>query len=264
MNTRLTSVLCPLITLVLLLTAWVLYLKLFEVPDYILPHPVDVLETIHSAYGSGIIYPHLLFTVKSTVMGYLMGCGAALVMGGLVAESRIFEKFVYPYVILLQSMPKVALAPLIIVWFGFGIESKIAMVVLICFFPVFINTVVGIRQADPDMIDVFRACNASRARIFFHIKVPSAGTSIFAGLQIAVVLGLIGAVVAEFVAAKQGLGTMLQSAAVDLDTALMLTGVFTLAIIGLCGNLFIRFLHRRMIFWEAQAQTPRTTDLEAS
>lgn len=264
MKNKLIAIVCPLITFVLLLAIWVLYLKIFDVPDYILPHPLEVLETAIAAYSSGMIYPHLLFTVKSMVLGYLMGCSAALVMGGLVAESRLFEKFVYPYVILLQSMPKVALAPLIIVWFGFGIESKIAMVVLICFFPVFINTVVGIRRADRDLIDVFRACNASRMRIFFHIKVPAAGSSIFAGLQIAVVLGLIGAVVAEFIAAKQGLGTMLQSAAVDLDTALMLTAVFTLAVIGLCGNLIIQFLHRRLIFWEAQTEPSRTTDLEAS
>lgn len=264
MKTRLTAILCPLITLVVLVAVWELYIRLFDVPDFILPHPAAVLETFIGAYSSGLIYPHLLFTVKSMVLGYLMGCSAALVMGGLVAESQIFEKFVYPYIILLQSMPKVALAPLIIVWFGFGIESKIAMVVLICFFPVFINTMVGIRQADRDLIDVFRACNASRMRIFFHIKVPAAGSSIFAGLQIAVVLGLIGAVVAEFIAAKQGLGTMLQSAAVDLDTALMLTGVFTLAIIGLCGNLIIRFLHRRLIFWETHADAPRTAESEAS
>jgi len=258
------SIVCPLVTLFVVLGLWLTYLDLFDVPDYILPTPMAVLETLYAAFTEGFIYPHLLFTLKSMVIGYFFGCLAGLTLGSLVAESRTFERFVYPYVILIQSMPKVALAPLIIVWFGFGIESKIAMVVLICFFPVFINTIAGIRQADQALIDVLRACSASRARIFFHVKVPAAGSTIFAGLQIAVVLGLIGAVVAEFVASRKGLGTMLQSAAVDVDTALMLTGVFTLALIGLCGNLTIRFLHRKIIFWERHAQQTANHNLEAS
>ncbi len=264
MRDKVISVVCPLVTLVVVVGIWLMYLDLFNVPDYILPTPLAVLETIIFVFTDGFIYPHLLFTLKSMVIGYFFGCLAGLTLGSLVAEARTFERFVYPYVILIQSMPKVALAPLIIVWFGFGIESKIAMVVLICFFPVFINTITGIRQADPALVDVLRACSASRARIFFHVKVPAAGSTIFAGLQIAVVLGLIGAVVAEFVASRKGLGTMLQSAAVDVDTALMLTGVLTLALIGLFGNLTIRFLHRKIIFWERQAHQTTGQNLEAS
>lgn len=262
MRSRIESIVFPMITFVAVIVVWLLYLRLFDVPDYILPEPASVLHSMINAYVEGFIWPHLAFTVQSTVVGYVLGCGLGFLLGALVAESAIFEKFMYPYVILLQSMPKVALAPLIIVWFGFGIESKIVMVVLICFFPVFVNTMVGIRQADPDLIDVFRACSASRARIFFHVKLPAAGGTIFAGLQIAVVLGLIGAIVAEFIASKEGLGTLLQSAATDLDTALMLATVFTLAIMGLIGNMIVRFLHRRIIFWEAQSQ--QTTNTEAA
>jgi len=243
------NVLYPAITFVALIALWVGYLDVFNVPDYILPTPAAVWKTTVAAYTDGFIYPHLLFTLKSTVIGYVFGCLAGLLLGGLLGESRSVERFIYPYVIVLQSMPKVALAPLIIVWFGFGIESKIAMVTLISFFPVFVNTFVGVRQADPELIDTLRACSAGRWRIFFDVKLPCAAGAIFAGLQIAVVLGLIGAVVAEFVASKQGIGTMLQSAAVDLNTSLMLTGVLTLAAIGVGGNMLIRFLHRKIVFW---------------
>lgn len=264
MRNKLQDFAYPLITFIILLGAWYGYLALFDVPSYLLPRPEAVVKSIAFAYGEGYIWPHLWFTTKSTILGYLLGCTIGLLLGGLLAESRTFEKFIYPYVIIFQSMPKVALAPLIIVWFGFGIESKIVMVALICFFPIFINTFVGIRQADRDLIDVLRVCSASRLHIFFHVKVPSAGGAIFAGLQIAVVLGLIGAIVAEFVASAQGLGTVIQRGALDLDTSLMLTGVFTLAVMGLIGNEIVRFLHQRIVFWEAQKETQTGENLEVA
>ncbi len=126
------------------------------------------------------------------------------------------------------------------------------LVALICFFPVFINTFVGIRQTDGDLVDVLRVCSASRASIFFHVKIPAAAGSIFASLQIAVSLALIGAIVAEFVASKEGLGTVIQQGALTMDTGLVLTGVFILSIMGMIGTAVIRFVHGRVVFWEAR------------
>jgi NitT/TauT family transport system permease protein len=252
MKDRVLNVVCPLLTFIAIIVLWQLYLRLFKVPDYILPAPAAVLEAFRKAYGEGFIWDHLWFTLRSVMGGYAMGCGIGVLLGALFAESRTFERFFHPYVILLQSMPKVALAPLITVWFGFGMESKIAMVALICFFPVFVNTLAGIRQADPDLLDVYRAHSASRLHVFMNVKLPAAASSIFAGLQIAVVLGLIGAVVAEFVSSRKGLGTMIQSAAQELNTGLMLTGVFTLAGLGLVGNMTIRLIQRRVVFWEGR------------
>ena len=263
MREKVTLVLYPLITLVVVIILWSVCLELFEVPNYILPDPYSVFSTFIASYLQGHIWPHLFFTFKSTALGYFVGCGLGLTLGSLLAESRTFEKFLYIYVVILQSIPKVALAPLIIVWFGFGIESKIVMVALICFFPVFINTFVGIRQADPDLIDVLRVFSASRSLIFFHVKLPAASGSIFAGLQIAVVLGLIGAVVAEFIASQYGLGTVIQSAALELDTSLMLTGVFSLALMGVAGNLLVRICHRKVVFWE-EGRSQIKTNLEVA
>ena len=128
------------------------------------------------------------------------------------------------------------------------------MVLLLCFFPVFLNTMVGIRQTDPELVNVLRACGASRALIFFRVKLPSAAGSIFAGLQIAVSLGLIGAIVAEFVASRAGLGVLIQRSGLDLNTPLLLTTVFLLALIGLLGNLIVSFLYRKIVFWEEAAR----------
>jgi NitT/TauT family transport system permease protein len=154
---------------------------------------------------------------------------------------------------MIQNMPKVALAPLIVVWFGFDIGSKIATVVLICFFPVFINTIAGIRQASNDHLDVLRASAATRMTLFLKVKLPSAAGTIFAGLQIGVTLALIGAIVAEFIASNQGLGVLIQRAAIDLNTPLMLTGVLTLGAMGLIGNAIVVALKKWIVFWERSA-----------
>lgn len=252
MKTRILSILLPIVTLAIIVAVWHAYVVYFDIPDYILPVPYAVFDAFVSSFVDGTILPHFLFTARSMVIGYTVGCVFALVLGSLVAESALFEKCVYPYVVALQSTPKVAIAPLLFVWFGFGIESKVVMVSLICFFPVFVNTMVGIKRADPGLVDVMRAASASRMQIFWHVRFPGAASSIFAGLQIGVVLGLIGAIVAEFVASRYGLGRMIVAAAADLDVGTMLATVVVLVGMGVAGTTTVRWLHRRVVFWEGQ------------
>jgi NitT/TauT family transport system permease protein len=145
------------------------------------------------------------------------------------------------------------LAPLIIVWFGFGIESKIVLVALICFFPTFINTIAGIRAVPSSMIGMMKSFGASPARILFEVKIPSAAGSIFSGLQVGVILGLIGAVVGEFIASTKGLGYFIQSAANALDLGAVFAAVISLSIIGLTGTQILRWLQRKLVFWERGA-----------
>ncbi len=251
MTRALRAVGLPALTLAVVIGAWTVASHVFKVPNYILPRPEAVLLALHGGYVEGLFWPHFAFTLTSLALGSLVGCSAAFILAALFAESRTIERLLQPYVVALQSMPKVALAPLIIVWFGFGIESKIVMVALICFFPVFINTVVGLKAANPGLIDLMRAFSASRWEIFFRIKVPSAAGHVFAGLQIAVVLGLIGAVVAEFVSSTRGLGYLINAAAVNLDTHVMFAALFSLAALGVAGSHLVRLLHRKLVFWDA-------------
>jgi NitT/TauT family transport system permease protein len=244
----------PLITFVLLLLVWVAVLHWFRVPNYVLPSPAAVLTALKVGYVDGLYWPHFFATLQATVLGYLFGCGLAFVFGAVAADSRTFERFVYPYIVGLQSMPKVALAPLIIVWFGFGLASKVVTIALICFFPLFINTVIGLRQTDRNLIDLLRVCSASRLHTFIHVKLPAAAGHIFAGLEISVVLSLIGAVVSEFVASQRGLGNLIQAASQNLDVAAMVAVLITLASIGVLGSLLIRYLHDRIVFWERRAE----------
>lgn len=250
---RVSSFLYPAITFVVLIAIWQLSIDVLHVPDYILPRPMMVLESLKAGYIDGEFWPHFLFTLRSTVSGYLIGCGCAIVIGAVLAESPTFEKFVYPYVIALQSMPKVALAPLIIVWFGYGFASKLVMVALICFFPCFVNTSIGLKSYNPELIDLYRAMGASRWQIFWRVKVPSAAGHIFAGLQISVVLALLGTVVAELVASRRGLGHVIAAAGLDFDVAMMFACVVILATIGVLASQLIQLIHRRVVFWESRS-----------
>jgi NitT/TauT family transport system permease protein len=240
----------PAITAVILIGAWMLATDVFRVPNYILPRIQDVGEALWRGYVGGEYWTHLFFTVRALLIGYLAGTLVALLIGISVAESEAFDRAVFPYVVALQSMPKVALAPLVIVWFGFGIESKIVLVALICFFPLFINTVTGIRSVDRDLVDLMRVFGRSRLDILLQVKLPHAATSIMAGMQIGVVLGLIGAVAAEFIASTRGLGFVIQNAANALNLGVMFAALFSLAAIGIVGTQLLRLAQRRLIFWE--------------
>lgn len=245
----------PLVTFAFVLLAWEVAVRLFGVPNYILPDVSQVVTALYRGYVDGEFWPHLFFTMKAMLLGYCAGSLLALILGGLLAEAPIFERFVFPLVIALQSMPKVALAPLVIVWFGFGIESKIVLVALICFFPIFINAIVGLRSVDPNLVDMMKAFGCSSLDIMLQVKLPHAAGPIFAGLQIGVVLGLIGAVVGEFIASTQGLGFLIQNGANALDLGIVFAGLVSLAVIGVTGTQLLRFLHARLVFWDRKSAT---------
>lgn len=247
---RTQSSLVSALSVVCFLLLWQFGTKFFGVPTYLLPGPWDVAKSAWVLYSTGLIFPHIGTTLTEMFFGYFLGCAVAFVLGALVAEFVLVERIVFPYVVGFQSMPKVALAPLLLVWFGFGLASKVILVALICFFPMFINTMTGLRSTNPDLIALYRASSSPRWLIFFDVKLPSAANSIFAGLQIGIVLGLIGTVVGEFVAAKQGLGHLIQSSSMNFDVGAMFTSVFTLSLIGILANFAIRALYRRVVYWE--------------
>jgi NitT/TauT family transport system permease protein len=240
----------PLITLVLVVAAWQIAVSTLHVPQYILPPPSDVYAALEAGFADGSLWPHIGYTLLETAAGYAIGSLLAIFFGALLAESATFERYVYPLLTGIQAVPKVALAPLILVWCGFGFASKLVLVILICFFPLFVNVLVGIRRVDPELVDACRAFHASRLFIFFHVKLPYAAGDIFAGLQIGVSLALIGAVVGEFVSSQQGLGYLVQSSAANMSVGTMFAGVLLLAALGIGGSQLVRVIHRRVVFWE--------------
>lgn len=251
MKPRMQAIVFPFITLAVLVGGWLLATEFFSVPNYILPKPKAVWDVMIKGYVQGAFWKDIGATLSATLLGYLAGCLAGIVLGAILAESKTFERFLYPFVVSLQSMPKVALAPVLIVWFGFGLLSKVVMVGLVCFFPVFINTIVGIRQTPAPLIAMMRSFSATRLDVFLHVKLKSALGHIFAGLQIAVVLSLIGAVVGEFVSSSRGLGYMIQVAQGNIDLATMFAALVGLAGIGIVGTQLVRLAHARIVFWDS-------------
>ncbi|WP_454731961.1 MULTISPECIES: ABC transporter permease [Cupriavidus] len=249
---RLPALAYPAISLGLLLLAWDQAVRWWRIPDYLLPPPAAVFQALASGFASDSLWPHIGATLANTAAGYASGCVMAVLLGALLAESATFERFVYPLLIGLQATPKVALGPIILVWFGFGAASKVVLVALVCFFPLFVNTVNGIRRTDPELLDACRAFSASRLFLLWHVKLPAALGDIFGGLQIGVSLALIGAVVGEFLSAQRGLGYLIASSSVSMSLATMFAGVILLALTGLAGAQTVRWLQRHVVFWEAR------------
>jgi len=164
-----------------------------------------------------------------------------------------------------QSMPKVALAPLVVVWFGLGIASKVVSAALIAFFPLLVNTVVGLRSADEDRVDLMRSLDASELQIFWMLRVPSALPFVMAGLEVAMVLSLVGAIVGEFVGAEAGLGMLIQSRNFSMDVAGEFAVLFILAVMGLLLNSVLVSVRRRVLFWDpSQKAAPNAISVKAA
>ena len=172
-----------------------------------------------------------------------------LLLGAAIGQSALLEAVLYPYVVAFQTMPKVAIAPLFVLWFGFGVTSKIIITAAIVFFPVLANTIVGLRSAPRDQIDLMTAFTASQWHIFRMVRVPHALPFVFAGLDIGIVLAVIGAIVGEFVGAQAGLGYLILQRNFSMDAAGMFAILIVLSVIGIVLHAAMRFVARRVIFW---------------
>lgn len=243
--------LATLTTFIVLTLLWQSAIGLFAIPAYILPPPAAVGAALERGWIGGALWPHAWFTVQGALIGCLIGALAGIVAGAIVAEIRVASLAFYPLVIAIQSMPTVAIAPLIVVYLGVGLASKIATVALLCFFPVFVNTVAGFNAADPKLIDLYRAASATRWRMFLDVKLPGAVDHIMASLQIALVLAFVGCVVSEFVASSAGLGYIIKTFANDLNAAVMFAAIASLGLIGGTIGFLITRAHRRIVFWRA-------------
>jgi NitT/TauT family transport system permease protein len=227
----------------------------FQTPVYILPSPAAVFMALWRGIESGVYLEHLVVTLEETLLGFAVGCALAFVLGTFVALSRTVEYFLYPLIVMFQAMPKVALVPLIIVWFGLGITSKIVSAALVAFFPLMVNTIAGLRSAEEDRINLMRSLAASRWQIFWMMQLPNAMPFIFAGLEIAMIFALIGAIVAELISSQQGLGMVMQSMSYTMDVAGQFSILFILSLLGLVLNGTVSAIKRRVLFWEpSQAQ----------
>jgi NitT/TauT family transport system permease protein len=233
-----------------LLALWQVAIPALEIPAFLLPTPLAIGRALYRGVVTGIYQDNIGVTLTETALGFVLGSVGGLLLGTCVALSRRFDYFMSPIIIMFQAMPKVALAPLIMMWFGLGITSKVVNAGLVCFFPLMINTIVGLRSADEDRVSLMRSLAASPLQIFAMLRVPNALPYIFAGLEIAMIFALIGAIVGEFVGAQAGLGMLIQSMESTMDVAGQFSVLLILSIMGLLLNMSVAILRKRLLFWD--------------
>lgn len=233
--------------LALLLGAWEVMVRQWAVSALVLPAPSAVIASLWSGVVSGYFWPHVWSTLQAVLWGLAIGAAVGLLAGMALAESEWLERVLKPYVVVSQVVPKLALAPLFVLWFGFGMLPTVLITALICFFPLMENTLTGLRQVDAQRLQLFRMLGATRWQTLLRLKLPMGLPAILAGLRVAVVLALVGAVVAEFMGASQGLGAVVIAAQGMMDTTLMFAALVLIAAMGLILYQLCIVLERRLL-----------------
>jgi NitT/TauT family transport system permease protein len=230
--------------------------RFFDISTLVLPAPFSIAARLYQLVVTGNIWPHLWATGVEIVAGFVFGVVAGLVIGAMVSLIPVVERLVYPYLVALQTLPKVAIAPLFIIWFGYGLTSKIVITALVCFFPVLVSVVAGFHATDRDQLDMMKAFGATKWQTLLRLRIPSALVLIFAGLEIAAVLAVIGAIVGEFVGAQVGLGYLIVALNFSLDVPGVFAVLIVLSAIGLLMHGAMRYAARRYIFWIRRNDVP--------
>ncbi|WP_149538878.1 ABC transporter permease [Siccirubricoccus phaeus] len=232
-----------------LLYAWTQASARGWVDELILPPPGEILQQLSLGLSSGVLLPHLGVTLLQALLGFVIAVAAGIGVGAVIASSPLVERCFNPFLIAFEAMPKIAMAPLVIVWFGYGIWSKVVLAAVIAFFPILVSTILGLRASEPGRLDVLRALGASRAQEFRLVRLPGALPFIFSGINVAVVFVLLGSIVGEFVGAKQGLGTLILIANENLETARTFSILAILALLGMLLHFGVGALRQRLLFW---------------
>jgi len=235
---------------------WQVLVEVRHVPTYIVPAPLDVLKRLSSDFG--FFAGHGIVTLFEAMSGFVIGCLIALVAAVLMSHSRYLERSILPLAILVKLTPVIAVAPLFVIWFGFGVMPKILIAALITFFPTLINGVTGFRSVDQGSLDFLRSLRASQREIFLKLRFPSALPYLFAAFRVSVPLSVIGAVVGEWFSADRGLGSVIIVANSNLDTITLFGAVFTLAFIGIGLTILVSILERKVLFWHESSMSDKT------
>jgi NitT/TauT family transport system permease protein len=235
--------------LAVLLALWTLVTVIGDYPAFILPDPWTVFKELGEITISGVLWHHAQATLMEIMGGLALGLSTATILGYILAKSPFLERLVGPYVAALQSIPAIAIAPLLIIWFGSGKTSKVLICALVIFFPVLVNTIVGIRSVDPGLKTLMRSLRANRWQTFIWLEVPAAMPVLLGGLKIGVTLSVIGAVVGEFVGADRGLGFLINLSKGMFNTPQMFAALIALGVISLSLYSVVTRLEGWLLAW---------------
>ncbi|MFT3817224.1 MAG: ABC transporter permease [Rubrivivax sp.] len=252
------------VLLLVLLALWEVGVRVFHVPKFLIPPVSDIAVALWrglaaSPFAKDSLWYHSAITLAEILLGFTIGSAIGLAIGVVVSQMPRLEAILEPYVAALQSLPKVAVAPIIVVWMGFGIGSKVAIICLLTFFPVLVTSIAGFKAVDPDRIDLLRSLSATPWQIFRKAKFPSALPYIFAGLNMAAAFAVVGAIVGEFVGAQAGLGVLILQMEAQMDTGGSFSVFIVLSVIGIVLTAILRRIQQRVLHWMPQDPAQQRT-----
>lgn len=229
------------------LIVWEILVRLLNLPAYFIPAPSDVGMAL--IRGADLYASHYLITLYRTVTAFFVALIAGVALGTLISEIKLFSRIIYPILVSFQSMPKIALAPIVIVWFGFGSMSKIILGAFSAFFPIYLNTLHGLKGIDAEQITLMRSLGASRWQTFWKVKFPNALPFLLAGANIGIIYATLAVIVGEFVGANNGMGFLIINQSNQLDTPGVFANILILSATGLFFHYSIQYLRSKAIFW---------------
>lgn len=251
-NRRSIKIGLPILAFSVSLVAWQLAVVLFDIRSYILPAPTAVFERLIN--NIPILWDSAIITGTEVVLGFLLAAVISIPLAYSIAAVRLVEIAFYPLIVVLQTVPKIAVAPLFIVWFGFDMLPKVLLTFLLCFFPILVDTMTGFKSLDPRLLYITKSMGASSMQTFRFVRVPAAIPFIFSGLKVAVVMAVTGAIVAEFIGSNGGLGYVLLRASSLLDTPLIFAVLVVLSLLGLVFSFAVELLEKVVAPWQRKHQ----------
>lgn len=239
----------PVLSAIVGLIVWEVVVRAFDIPAYLLPAPTEVVEVLLNRFG--YLMTNLGYTMFSALLGFALAVLLGVGLGIAIASSPIVDRVVYPWLVISHAVPKVVVAPLLLVWIGFGVKSGVIFVVFFTFFTIVVNTVMGLKSADPDLLHMVRSMGASPMKVLWKIKLPNALPNIFTGIKIAATLAPVGAVIGEFVASNRGLGYVLIQAVGSMSIDLAFAAVFLVSGFGVIVWYLAELIEKRILPWHA-------------
>lgn len=240
------------LSLIVLTLVWEFAVWIFSIPEFLLPAPSSVAGVLISR--SGILLENTFVTFRETVYGFLMGLVLGVVSAVIIVYSRVLQNLLYPLILIAQIVPKVAIAPLLLIWVGYGELSKVLIAFLVSWFPIIVTTVSGMRMVQPEMLDLARSLQATDWQIFTKIRLPNSLPQFFGGLKIAITLAVIGAIIGEFIGGNNGLGYLIVVSNYEVNTPLMFSALIVLSLMGLILYGAIVLLEHWLIPWGIQEE----------
>lgn len=249
---RWAQIIPPVLLILLLLICWQVATGLWQIQTWLLPSPLRIVQA--GLEARDLLGPHIWQTLSETLVGFGLALMVGLSLALLIDFSAILRRAIYPLLVISQTVPIIAIAPLLVIWFGYGILPKILVVALVCFFPIVVSTADGLQSVDPDLIALLQAMGATRRQVFFKVRLPGALPSVFSGIKIAVTYSVIGAIIGEWVGASRGLGVFMLRSTNAFRTDWLFTAIAITALLSLVLFLVVTALQRVLLPWYYTAQ----------